>query len=340
MATKKTKILREALTEWKDDNLLSEDLFQRLSKSVSDHERQLDWKKLSKWSFAFALCSLILALAIATLPIIERWPQFDIKLQCYLTGFLSAIFYVIGLNFARIRFLSFYPFVGKIILLLGCSCTAACLELFAEAVDLDPSQHSLLVLAATIIYGSMGYVGRSAMIWSFALITLGCWLGEADFFSMAREWQFVSLGIILILLSFIFNSRNRSRVLTTPTLFFGLFYLLMTLWFLSILGMENFNTPFDLLCLVILFAVAAVLCIYFGLRNNIPLARRFGIIFLGINLITQYCEHSFHVLGEITFFSILGVIFLAIAIAAKRTWQRRIELRRGSEQGKASTATE
>ena len=70
----------------------------------------------------------------------------------------------------------------------------------------------------------------------------------------------------------------------------------------------------------LLFAVAAVLCIYISLKTDDGMLRGFGLTFLAINLYTRYFEYFWDGMNKVVFFLILAASLAVIGRYAERIW--------------------
>ncbi|MDR2371635.1 MAG: hypothetical protein LBD60_00615 [Puniceicoccales bacterium] len=337
MENKEEEVLEDAFGEEKDPS----DLLEQQPKSPNPPIKQSRWKKLSLWSLVFAVCSLVITFHEVIPDIIEYLTRFDIRARCYLSNFFSLVFYVVGLNFLRIKFITKHPLIGKFFLLLGAILTAFGLYLFAQVIDLKAERYSHLVFLAAAIYGGVGYMGRSQTLWSLALLLLGVGFGlrwtysNGDYiFGISKPCNFVLLGLLLIFLFSIFNFHKQTQIFAKSTLFFGLFYLFMALWSLSICGTHDSNSNSDLLFFGIVFGGVALLSLYLGIKYDIVFAQWLGGIFFYINLLTKYFEHFWNSYHKSIFFAILGLFFLIITLTVGKFSQISSKLKEFSSRYK------
>jgi hypothetical protein len=179
------------------------------------------------------------------------------------------------------------------------------------------------------VYGSLGILLQSSTIWLFCLFSLGNWLGlSTAYFSgygayaicMNNPLSFVFFGAFLIGISLVFLEKHeRFYFLFRVTLIVGLIYHFLGLWFLSIFGnyFDIFNqkspTHFELFIWCTYFSLSGSASIIHGIRSNNSLTRRFGIVFLMINLYTRLFEWFWQPLDKALFFGLLGIIFWLFA---------------------------
>ena len=70
----------------------------------------------------------------------------------------------------------------------------------------------------------------------------------------------------------------------------------------------------------LLFVLAAIGAIYYGLKQDDQVSRGFGITFLFINLYTKYFEYFWDATHKAVFFVILGVSFWFLGWRAEKIW--------------------
>ena len=71
---------------------------------------------------------------------------------------------------------------------------------------------------------------------------------------------------------------------------------------------------------VLLFAVAAGICIWISLKTDDGMLRGFGLTFLAINLYTRYFEYFWDEMNKVLFFLILAASLAVIGRYAERIW--------------------
>jgi hypothetical protein len=114
-----------------------------------------------------------------------------------------------------------------------------------------------------------------------------------------------------------------TAVLWSTTRIWGLLYLFITLWILSISAHDQLferkgvlkshtNWKAWLFIWSIVFAVAASFCIWYGLQYGDGTTKGFGLTFLGINLYTRFLECFWSRWYKPLFFAVLvGTLALA-----------------------------
>lgn len=111
-------------------------------------------------------------------------------------------------------------------------------------LDSGRGRVSVLLILATLLYGTIGWFARSGLLWgvpcyrsamplapSRLYIRLGAyWLG------MSYPSRFIAFGVVLIAIALLLQPLLARRGLDRVTLAMGLLYLFIALWLLSIFG--------------------------------------------------------------------------------------------------------
>ena len=171
-------------------------------------------------------------------------------------------------------------------------------------------------------------------VWLFFLLSLGNWFGAetgymsgwgAYWLGMNYPVRFIFFGGALLALCWLLRGRLQARHLYTTSKAMGLTYLFVALWIMSIFGNYDIDnwygvTQASLLPWALLFAVAAVLCIYISLKTDDGMLRGFGLTFLAINLYTRYFEYFWDGMNKVVFFLLLAASLAVIGRYAERIW--------------------
>ncbi|MGY0733905.1 helix-turn-helix domain-containing protein [Klebsiella pneumoniae] len=239
-----------------------------------------------------------------------------------------------GWGFRRQRRETQWHYSTEAILFLGVVFTAVALWQLGERLDNGSGHIAPLFLAGCVIYGAIGYIARSGLVWLFFLLALGNWFGAetgyvsgwgAYWLGMNYPIRFVLFGGALLALCYGAQSLLRQRQLFTVSKAMGLTYLFIALWILSIFGNYDADSWYQvsqarLLPWGLLFAVAAGVCIFISLKTDDGMLRGFGLTFLAINLYTRFFEFFWNGMHKVLFFLILAVSLAVIGRYAERIW--------------------
>ncbi|MCU6665890.1 DUF2157 domain-containing protein [Silvania hatchlandensis] len=332
---KQERTIRRALDEWEQEGALSAADAQRLTGTLK--RVVLDWQRLSRYAFWTALaCAMIALGSLFADSELMTWIidliSFSSFARIGLPALLAVGFYLWG--FRRQRQESQWHYSTEAILFLGVLFTAIALWQLGERLDNGSGHIAPLFLAGCAVYGLVGYFGRSGLVWLFFLLSLGSWLGAetgymsgwgAYWLGMNYPVRFIFFGGALLALCWGLRSILHRRHLYTTSKATGLMYLFIALWIMSIFGNYDIDSWYGttraaLLPWALLFAVAAVICIYISLKTDDGMLRGFGLTFLGINLYTRYFEYFWDGMHKVLFFLLLAVSLAVIGRYAERIW--------------------
>jgi hypothetical protein len=195
--------------------------------------------------------------------------------------------------------------------------TAVAVGYFGKVIDNGSGHFSMLFLLSTFIYAGLGFWFPSTLVWIFAVLSFGTWFGTetgyasgwgAYFIGMNYPMRFVLFGLILTIASFSITKKSKFEEFKHPTYVLGLLYLFISLWILSIFGnygdMDSWYhvKQIELFHWGVLFAGAAIVAIWYGLKQDDYTSRSFGITFLFINLYTKFFEYFWDSIHKAVFF--------------------------------------
>jgi hypothetical protein len=338
------KFLHGVIDQWVNDETIPQETAELLRQSFS--VRPFDWKKLAKYSFWIAIACFVVAVAsvladqalLRMLRLLFDMPDGIRSLSLAL--FAAGVFYF-GLS--RHRRKPDRIFSNEAIFFLGVLLCAGSIAFLGKALDTGSGHFSLLLLLAAIVYGVLGLALSSRLIWVFSILSLGSWFGTetgyvsgwgAYYLGMNYPLRFVLFGLALTGASFAFGRLPRLAGFRHATYVLGLLYLFIALWILSIFG--NYDDlhswyrarQIELLHWGLLFALAAITAIVYGLKQDDYTSRAFGITFLFINLYTKYFEFFWDATHKALFFLIFAASFWLIGSHAERIWNLEFLKRR------------
>ena len=328
--------LLKVIKQWEDDGVVPRDAADILRCSFIIHS--FDWKRLAKYSFWIAIaCGVIAAGSAVVDPLLVAWLAglflSSHIVACVSFACLAALFYYIAIRRRKKHPLRIFS--NEAIVFIGALLTSGAIAFLGKAIDTGSGHFSLLILLAAIVYATLGFFFPSKLLWVFAILSLGSWFGAETgyisgwgsyFLGMNYPLRFVLFGGVLVAGSFFLKMHSRSFPFHKPTYTLGLLYLFVALWILSIFG--NYGDmriwtdvkQIELLHWGIIFALAAMGAIFYGLKQDDPVSRGFGVTFLFINLYTKYFEFFWDVTHKAIFFAILGISFWLLGLKAEKIW--------------------
>ncbi|WP_421941022.1 DUF2157 domain-containing protein [Pedobacter sp.] len=332
----KSEFLDEMIEQWEHDGLINEETGARLRKSYE--AKNFDWLRLAQYAFWVALACGVIALGsllidntiLKYLQSIYNTPNIVIAI---ISAGIAGWLYILG--FKRKQKQSHLKFSNEAIVFAAILLTANAVAYFGKAIDNGSGNFSILILISVIIYGVLGYVFNSRLIWIFALLSLGAWFGTETgylsrwnyyFLGMNYPLRFVAFGALLTAASFLMKRISKLQQFFQVTYIAGMVYLFVSLWGLSVFG--NFASleewyavrQLSLFYWALISAAVCVASTFIGLKYRDDIAREFGITFLFINLYTRYFEYFWDSWHKALFFSVLAASFWLIGRKAEKIW--------------------
>lgn len=328
--------LREAVEHWNGKGLLDEKTTSALQQDIE--VVPFDWKRLAKYSFWVALICIVTSVgAVLADKVLLAFLE-SIFNALYIVKFFSLSLFAGLIYWAGIKRRAIHPhkvFSNEAILFLGVMATAGAIYQLGRMFDTGNGHFSVLLLLSLFVYGIIGYYLKSNLIWLFALISFGSWIGTetgyasgwgAYYLGMNYPLRFVLFGGVLTGLTISLEKRMWFEHFFRSTLVMGLLYLFIALWIMSIFGnygdMTSWNSvkQIELFHWSLLFGLASAGAIYHGLKNDNGTTKGFGITFLLINLYTRFFEYFWDSVHKAIIFALLGVSFWFLGTHAEKLW--------------------
>ncbi|OAT32950.1 hypothetical protein M975_1389 [Buttiauxella brennerae ATCC 51605] len=330
---KQEKIVQRTLEGWRQEGVIDAAEQQRLQQNLS--VQLFDWQRMSRYAFWVALACAIIAIGslVADEYLMELLFNFGYVTRAIILLLISLAFYFWG--FYRQKQTPDKRYSNEAILFLGVLFTALFLWQLGMALDNGSGNAAPLLLFGCVIYGVIGYLGRSGLIWIFCLLALGSYFGTstgyasgwgAYWLGMNYPIRFVLFGGVLLAACYLLKKPLQQRNVFAVSKAMGLLYLFIALWILSIFGNYDFDIwqsvrQIELLHWSLLFALAAGACIWISLKTDDGMLRGFGLTFLGINLYTRYFEMFWDGTNKVIFFLLLAISLALVGRYAEKIWR-------------------
>jgi len=330
------KAILSAVAAWKQDGVLDPAAAERLAATLV--VRGFDWNALAKYCFWVALVCIVTAVGAVLadeqlLALLRRLFSAPYQAKTAALGILAGAFYWLG---ARRRKVSPHKvFSNEAIMALGGVATVGAVGQLSYAFDAGKGHLSLLLLLASLIYAAVALWSRSNLIWIFALLSLGSWMGAESgyvsgvgmyYLGMDYPIRFVAFGAFLAVAGVLVERSGRFPDFARSTLVVGLLYFFCALWILSIFGYQvDFrrfvrSDDLELALWSLALGLAALAAIVYGLRFEHGTIKGFGLTFLGIALYTKFFEHFWDGTHKAIFFAILAASFWLLGSRAEKIW--------------------
>ncbi len=346
LAKKHHAVVVDAIERWRQNGLVDAGTAQRLSASLA--VIPFDWRRTARYAFIVSIVCLVIAVGAVLadrvlVALLMRIFNAPAALKCAALGALSAAIFWLGLTLRARHPARFYR--NEAVFFLGVLTLAGAVYFFGRTIDTGSGHYSLLFLLATLLYAALGLWFPSKLVWVFGLLSLGAWMGTetgyvsgygAYFLGMNYPLRFVVFGAALTALGMLAEHspagpagtvQARLASMAQQTKAIGLLNLFIALWIMSIFGnygdMVRWHEArqYELLHWSLLFGVAAVAAIWYGLRHDDGMLRGFGLTFLFINLYTRFFEYFWVSLHKAVFFAVLAVSFWILGTKAETLWR-------------------
>ncbi len=315
------EVLLNALDEWQESGLLTEEQTQRLKATVVIHKSER--QQLANYFFIIAVSCALLAFGALFL---------DEKLLEKLQRFFLLQNITIAIGAALLAGLCFWqaykrqPKVShttfEIYLIPGA--LTAMISLVYLCKDFGNGEaYSIFLGFAALLFFALSYSFRSTVLWiGFILAAMG-WYGAFSsslshdnlFLGMNYPVRYAVFGAAMLGIAYLQKSIKRLASMHIITLHAGLLILLTGVWGLSVFGNYGHLDEWQavrqtkVLGYAIVSAIITGSVLLWGIRTDNRPARDYGILFLLLNLYTRYFEYFWESLNKGLSFLILALSF-------------------------------
>jgi hypothetical protein len=343
---KQHAVVVRTIGRWRENAVIDEAADARLRASLSI--AAFDWQRTARYAFVVAIVCLVISVGAIVaddvlMRLLRRLFNSPAAVKCAIFAAVSAAIFWSGLRLRKKHPHRVYS--NEAVFFLGVLALAMSILFLGVAIDTGSGHYSLLFLLASVLYALLGLWFPSALVWVFALLSLGTWMGTETgyvsgygmyFLGMNYPLRFVVFGGALTLLGMAgqhaaaeahgatFKARLLS--LSPQTKVIGLLNLFIALWILSIFGNYGDMTrwervrQYELFHWSLLFGAAAIAAIWYGLRRDDGVLRGFGLTFLFINLYTRFFEYFWSSIHKAAFFAVLAASFWYVGSRAEAIW--------------------
>jgi hypothetical protein len=339
-------IVTRIVDRWRDSGVIDTDTSIRLTASISI--ASFDWQRTARYAFIVAIFCFVIAVGAVLadkvlMELLMRIFNAPAAAKCAFFAAVSAVIFWYGLFLRKKHPHRIYG--NESVFFLGVLALAAAVFFLGVAIDTGTGHYSVLFLIASVLYALLGLWFPSALVWVFGLLSLGAWMGTETgyvsghgmyFLGMNYPLRFVIFGGALTILgvagehtsSQLDGSTFKARLLSMSpqTKVIGLLNLFVALWIMSIFG--NYGDmvqwqrvrQYELLHWSLLFGVASIAAVWYGLKRDDGVLRGFGLTFLFINLYTRFFEYFWDSIHKAAFFAVLAATFWYIGSRAEAIW--------------------
>lgn len=312
------ELLTHQVTDWHQQGLIDRPLLETLLARYATHGQFL--ATLLKWLGLFA----IFQLGLAVLAFIAMMSE-SALVAAMLLGGIGVGLWIFGVRMATDPKRS-HPFTGSVLVTASLAAAFGTFVLLDMAVNGDPRGQTLpTIMLLTGILGALTAY-RYHLRWPLLLALLlffhglGAWHaygGHGAYFANIQDPKLMAVVALAAILLGLWHERwletgplRRCTGFGGLYLIFGLLYLNLSLWFLTLFG-----KPLDW---ILTFTAAGIAQIVAGARLRDARFTGFGIVFLAINLYTRYFEHFWDQLSLGVFFLLAGALAMVFGYLFER----------------------
>ncbi|MDR2006017.1 MAG: hypothetical protein LBP78_02075 [Acidaminococcales bacterium] len=280
LSKRKADSIREAIRVWEESGDLDKETADRLRKTIQT--ASFDWKRLAAWGFYFAIaCFVIAAAALVAAPWFVLFLQ-ELFLHSGVGRLVLSVSLAVFLYFQAFKLRRKRPervYLNQAALFSAVLANAWAVGETGCFFGKSNGHFCLFFLLSCFIYALIGYFGQARLVWVFALLSLGAWMGAetgyvsgwgAYYLGMNYPLRFTLFGLLLAGASILMRHDARFGFFFSVTLSVSLLYLFLSLWLLSIFGNYDYDAwrgvrQIELFHWSLLFAAAAVFSFLLGL---------------------------------------------------------------------------
>lgn len=311
-------LLTREITDWHQQGLIDRSLLDILLPRYETRGRFL--AALLKWLGLFA----IFQLGLAVLTFIAMMAQ-SALLAALLLGGIGVGLWWFGARLATDP-KQLHPFTGTVLITASLAAAFGTFVLLHVALGGEPEGQTIptILLLTGVLAALTAY--RYRLRWPLLLALLlffhglGAWHaygGHGAYFAHIQDERLMALAALATIGLGLWHERRlepgplrRCAGFGGLYLIFGLLYLNLSLWFLTLFG-----KPLDWM---LTFTAAAIAQIVVGARLHDARFTGFGIVFLAIDLYTRFFEHFWDRLSAGTFFLVAGAMAMAFGYGFER----------------------
>lgn len=334
-------LVNKVIEGWEMADLIDVDTANKLKEY--DTVQEIDWAKVSRYSFWLAIASIVIAIGtlfadnwiISLITYIFEAPKIVLSI---LFAILSAVTFYLGWIFEKKS--PHKTFSITFIQLLGAVFLSFSFIYLLQIVDENQFEFTSILAVSTLSYFLVGYLFRSVPLWILALCSLvACFISFTDewtvsgnyFMGMNFPLRITVLAFLLYIATNLLKTNKALQLFIPSSQLFSLLLLFFFLWILSISG----NVPdvgywektqqFSRIFWGVFAMVICLFAIYKGFKTQDSRLQLIGFSFFLLNMYTRYFEYFWNSLHKALFFALLGVSFWFIGTKAEKYWRLKIK---------------
>lgn len=330
---KKEKIILQELRQWRDDDDISPELYEKLS--VRYDLKSWDLGTIIRWTLVLGAIMLGIGLVTFFLTIMQSQAMLTVVLTL-----LCGLAYYFGFSLVSPDSSAYYPKSGNALIALACILLCADVFVVGDLLSSDSGHWPILLLITCVTYFVIAYFHKNTLVLVLALIGLATWFGTesgymsgwgAYFLGLNYPMRFALVSPVIVLLGFL----HRYFQLNVPESFIktyyaiGLLYVNLSLWIMSIFGnygdMHSWRSAarYELLVFSLLWGAADIVIFVIGSRYHNKMFTGYALVFLILNLYTRYFEYFWNEMHKSLFFIVLGGVSVGLGLFFERRLKQK-----------------
>lgn len=338
MTKTRSELLARISADWFHRGLISSDLAQQLAARYGRHDAFLSI--VGRWLGIFA----ILMMASGVLALIGMSSGSPALIGVLLLLGAGAI-WVAGVKLTTSKTKPM-PVTGATLVTFSFVVFfAGCSAFLIEARDAKDAFFIVLLFVCAALAAATAY--GFSLRWPLFLAALflfhgvgswGAYVGHGAYVFDIQHPPSMALAATLVMLLGIIHRRSEDGDLARYSGFghimivFGLLYLNCSLWFMSLDWWDGHSVADVRVIWTLVFAAAALGQIVIGAFLKDSLFTGFGVVFLAINLYTQFFERFWDKMSIAMFFAVAGVVGIAIGFCFELLYRRQSAAERIAEK--------
>lgn len=335
---REAELIERAVAHWQEQGIVDKATAEKMKQSCTLEDSNTGILSV----YALIACVSCGLLAFGALVMDEKW----IELMRRRFGFSEI---VVGLCFIVLSaVLVYYSYRrGKrspgsrganeafnITIVLG---LAVAMAYIGRSIGYQNGNYAPVLLLSALLYGGIGVLLRSQLLWTTMLLALAGWWGAQTYYwSHGRDYflhmnyalRMSLFGLLILLANGVLRSVKALSPFAKITRIMGWVFFLVAAWSLSILGnSSNFDVWLQirqgrLWLWALFFTILLLALIVYGFKKKDAFLRDASLVFFLVNIYTRYFEYFWDKTNKGLFFAILAISFWWIGRTAER-WRKK-----------------
>jgi hypothetical protein len=318
------KAVNKAITEWEQQGTISKEEGSRLRKTAN--LKRTDNQQIAQYFFLTALSCILLAFGAIFIDdkILERFKVY-FSLSNIVIALLAAGVSVLWFWYVKKKQTKLSKTAYEIYMVVGGLTSLIALTYICKETGFG-GKYSGFLFAASVLLFTLSLLFKSRFLWIAGILSVMGFYGAITafysthdrFLGMNYPIRFTLFGLIVIGASYLQEKIKALEDTSRITFIAGMIIFFTGMWGVSVFGNYNDMNAWSqvrqvqVIAYGIVFAFAAGVSFYLGIKYKDDIARDFGIFFLLVNLYSRYFEFFWDNMNKGVFFLILAISFYGV----------------------------